>query len=463
LGELTLQAARRIDPRKVALGLLAIWSMFGVAGLIVEAGYAGWTLQTFNPQHSDLSIQLSTTAGFTGLLMLCAAGMAFALAVVDRTRRERKWRLAAWAILALGVEEMLGVHSWLQSKDVGWSLSYLPLLVPATLALLPALRIFQRQPAVLTLFGAAIALWWTGALVDSPGLAGSEGGAEVIWMGAAILFTLTTLVRLRYLADQYYPLNEGDTRLSVDQIAAEALARVPVRKLAIGIGLIATAGAIQYLLLHDPGYPHCPAVLDPCHARDASEIGILDINNEQTLAAAFQASLLFVTAGLALVTSRLRLTRDEMKIWWLTLGLVFLVLACDQILAVHNRFGDATDLPGQLILLPVAIAGVIAWFKVLQEISDRRLACALFVGGAVVWGVSQLSDVLLDPIESLAWATVPEEVSETVGSTLWLFSLLVWLRSLLPVGILQTGRFNGIRTAEPHASPEKPPSRVATG
>jgi hypothetical protein len=463
VSELALQAARKIDPRKVAIALLSIWSMFGVAGLVVDRGSAAWSLQTFNPQHSDLALQLSTTAGFTALLMLCASGMAFALAGVDLTRRERGWRLAAWALLALGIEEMLGVHSWLESKDVSWTLSYLPVLVPAALALLPAFRILQRQAGGQALFGAAIVLWLTGAVVDSPALGGSEAGAELIWMGSAIMFMLTTLARLRHLANQYYPLNEADSRISVDQIATEALARIPFRRLVIGIGLIWAATAIQYVLLHDPGYPHCPAVLDPCHARDASQLGILDVNNEQTLPATFQASLLLITGGLALVVSRLRATRIEMKCWWLTLGLVILVLASDQVLAVHSRFGDATGLPGQLILLPAAIAGIVAWFKVLQGIWANRLARSLFIAGALVWALSQASDVLLDPVESLAWTTVPEETCETVGSALWLFSLLVWVRSVLPVGLVPPRRrFNGLPLIEPLPAPEER-SKVPTG
>jgi hypothetical protein len=343
---------------------------------------------------------------------------------------------------------------------VPWALAYLPVLLPGTLALLPAFGIYHRQRGPQVLFGCAIGLWWLGALLDIPGVS-AEGGAEMFWMASASLFALMTLVRLRYLASQYYPLNEGDTRLSIDQIAAEGLARIPVRKVAIGVGAITILLALQYVIWHQPGYPHCPAVLDPCHARDASEIGILDLNNEQTLAAAFQAVLLLATGALALLTSGLRATRTEMKGWWFTLGLVYLVLACDQVLAVHSRFGDATNLPGQLILFPVAIAGLAAWFKVLQELSANRLARTLFVVGAVFWALSQLSDVLLDPIESLSWTTVPEELSETTGSALWLMSLLVWLRSVLPVSIVPIERLQGPQTIE--QLPSSAPPTVPTG
>jgi hypothetical protein len=430
MSELTLQVARKIDPRKVGIALFAIWSIFGLFTLVVDRGYAAWTLQTVDFEPSDLGLQVSSNATITAVLMMCAAGMAFALGGVDRSRRKRSWRLAGWALLALGVEELLGVHPWLQSKGASWGLSYLPLLVPAAVALALALRNLGSQPRLRALFGAAILLWLAAAVVDNPTQVGSETGAQALAMASAILFALAMLARHRYLANQYYPFDED--RLSVDQIASEVLSRISIRKLAIALAAITILEAVQYTLFHAPGYPHCAAVLNPCHSRDAADVGILDLNNEQTLAATFQASLLLATGCLALVISRLRATRAEMRRWWLTLGIVMLILSTDQIIAVHSRFGDSTGLPGQIILTPVAIAGIIAWFKVLRELWGNRLARTLLIVGAVLWFLSQASDVLLDPIESLSWTTTPEETVEATGSGLWLFSVLVWLRSKLP-------------------------------
>ena len=109
------------------------------------------------------------------------------------------------------------------------------------------------------------------------------------------------------------------------------------------------------------------------------------------------------------------------------LGLVLLVLGADEVVGIHDRFQDATGYPGQVILAPVAIIGVIAWLKVLPEIWANRTARLLFIAGAVLWAYSQASDVLLNA--SLRWTITPEELGETIGSTLWLFSLLTWLRS----------------------------------
>jgi hypothetical protein len=122
MSELTLQAARKIDPKRVALALGAIWAVFALIGAIVGRGYGTWGLQTFNPQHSSLDLQVSTTGAFTAFLLLSAAGLACALMNVDRARRRRQWRLVAWALLALGLDELLGVHSWLQSEGVSWNI-----------------------------------------------------------------------------------------------------------------------------------------------------------------------------------------------------------------------------------------------------------------------------------------------------------------------------------------------------
>ena len=434
MSELTLQTARKLDPRKIALALAVIWSGFALIALVTSQGHFEWTLQTVNPQRSTLDLQVSTTAIVTSALMLAASAMAFALSGVDRTRRSRRWRRAGWALLVLGIDELVGIHPWLQAHDVPWSAAYLPLVALAGFALADAVQIFRSQRRTQMAFGVAIGLWGAAALLDSPSVPGGEGGAELLAMASASLFALCLLSRLRYLARQYYPLEEGETRLSIDQIAAEVLDRIPFRGLAIALGVIVAGLAIQYIAFHVPGYPHCPAVLDDCHASDAEKIGILDLNNEQTLAPTFQCFLLLAAGGAALVIGRLRVTAADMKRWWTTLGLVLVLLGANQVLAIHTRFQDATDAPGQLILLPIAVAGVLAWLKVLRAIWGNRLARALFIAGAVIWFYSQASDLVFDASHN--WTTTPEETAESTGSLLWLLSLLVWLRAKLPVGLI---------------------------
>src|SRR5689334_1352399 len=197
--ELTLQAARKVDPRRLGFALAAIWAVFTLAGIAVARGYAAWTLQAFKLEDSNLDLRLSMPASFTALLLLGAAWLAFALAGVDRTRRHRKWQLAGWALLAFGLEELLGVHSWLQSRGAHWSITYVPLLLLGTAALVSALRVYRRQPEAQGIFGAGIVLWLAGGALDNPDLSLSSSGAEILEMAAAICFLLGLLGRHRYL------------------------------------------------------------------------------------------------------------------------------------------------------------------------------------------------------------------------------------------------------------------------
>jgi hypothetical protein len=111
------------------------------------------------------------------------------------------------------------------------------------------------------------------------------------------------------------------------------------------------------------------------------------------------------------------------------LGAVLFVLGSDEVIAIHDRFQDVTGYPGQIILTPIAVVGIIAWWKVLQELSANRLARKLFIAGAAIWAYSQASDILLNP--SFRWTITPEELGESIGSTCWVFALLVWLRAQL--------------------------------
>jgi hypothetical protein len=372
-------------------------------------------------------------ASFTALLVLLSAWMAFALSRVDRTRREPIWRLAAWGLLALGLEQLLGVHSWLETQGLSWTVSYLPLMILATAALLRALPIFRNQSGVQGMFGGAILLWLAGAALDNPNLVSANVGAQILEMAAGGLFLLSLLARLRYLAAQYYPLEEAHTRLSVDQIAAEVFDRVKFRPIAIGLILVTAAFGIQDVLLHTGDYT-------------GHRVPILDVNSEQTLWATFQGSLVLSVAFLSFLTGRLRATPDEMRSWWLLVGAVLLVVGADEIIALHDRFQDATGLPGQIVLTLVAVAGIVAWFKVLTATSENGRVRLLLIAGAVFWFVSQAIDVTIQG--DIRWTIVPEELLETLGSTCWLFALGYWLRVVLPVGVFPLKPVAGMLTGK---------------
>jgi hypothetical protein len=401
--------------------LAGVWAFFAACGIAIGAGVGAYNLQTFGLEDSDLGARLSTSAGFTALLMLTAAAMAWSLTGVDRSSREPRWRMAAIAFALFGFEELLGIHTWLQDKGVIWGLCYLPLLAFGAVAFLRAQPIFRRQEQARRQFSIAAVLWIAGGVADNVDYAVSRSSVEAIEMAAAILFVLALLARLRHLAREYYVLDEHETRLSIDQIAVEMLGRLRMRPLVIGLPLVMAALATQYVLLHTGNY------------HDAERIPILDLNNELTLSDVFQGTLLATAGGLALVISKLSVTRAEARRWWRMLGLVMVPLGAEQVLAIHSRFQDATGLPGQVVLVPIAIVAALAWSKVLLDVWDNRLVRVLFIAGAAFWLQSQVSDVLLNPVNGLRWTITPEETGESLGSALWLFSFLVWMRSVLPV------------------------------
>jgi hypothetical protein len=421
MSELTLEAARRIDSRRIALALAGIWAVFVLAGLVLEAGHGGWTLRAFDLADSNLEARLSLPASFTALLLLVSAGMAFALTEVDRTRRRRTWQLAGLAFGAFGLEKLVGLHPWLDEQGVSWTFAYLPLLALGGAALYRTIGVYRSQRVVQALFAAAVALWGVAGVLDNPDLLGSNAAAQIVGMAAATLFAYCLVERLRYLARQYYPLEERDTRLSTDQILAEAVDRLKLRPLAIGLVLLTGAFAVQEVLLQTGNY-------------HGHRVPILDFDGAQTIFAAFQGALIAAAGLLALVTGSVRATPAANRRWWTALGAVLLVIAMEEITAIPNRFEDATGASGQILLIPFAVIGLVALWKVLGGVRGDRRVRTLLVAGTALWISSQTADVFLQ--EQARWIVVPEETAETLGSACWLFAFAYWLCGLLPVELM---------------------------
>ena len=103
---------------------------------------------------------------------------------------------------------------------------------------------------------------------------------------------------------------------------------------------------------------------------------ILDLNNEQTLWATFQGCLIFASAGLSLlIAARCRATQAAR-----TALVARAWAACCSSSAADEIDRDSRPLPGrdrpsrQIVLLPVAIVGIVAWLKVLQRLSATAVA-----------------------------------------------------------------------------------------
>jgi hypothetical protein len=414
---LPYQLARITNPKRLLAAILVCIGAFALLGF-AQAHVAQYNLQAFDLRDSDLDARLSMPATFTSILLACAALLSLSLAAVDKHSRSRRWRRAGIVLAVLALEELLGIHSWLQDRGVPWSVCYLPLLAIAVVLLFDAMRILTNQPRTQTLFGSGLVAWVLGGALDGSTVHGIHhfGGIEILEMCAGAFFTVAMLARCQYLARAFHPIDEVETRPRLEDIVGVVIDRIDFRKIAIWIGIVTGAFAIQYVLLHTGNYHH------------AEKLAVLDLNNEQTLWATFQGSLIWIAAGLSLLIGLIHPDAERRR-WWLLLGGVLFVLGSDEVIAIHDRFQDVTGYPGQIILAPVAIVGIVAWWKVLQELSANRLACTLLITGAAIWAYSQASDILLNP--SFRWTITPEEVGETVGSTCWVFALLVWLRMRL--------------------------------
>jgi len=196
----------------------------------------------------------------------------------------------------------------------------------------------------------------------------------------------------------------------------DALHRVRPKLLAAGIGAaIATICVAGVLLGHERG------------------VAMFALLEEQTLTPLFTALLLVVAAGLSLAARR-----TGTPLVWLAIAGFLLVMAADELLALHEslrkRLGGGQ--PSYLVLLPYAALGAFIWLQVLRRLRDHPSAAALWVGGAALWAVSQVLDAVwmleggtsagvLPPIE------VAEETLEMAGSALFLLALLVFLQRVV--------------------------------
>jgi hypothetical protein len=206
----------------------------------------------------------------------------------------------------------------------------------------------------------------------------------------------------------------ADNRTQSLEIAATTVSLLDIRKLLIGVAaltvLFGILGAIVY-----PG---------------GGDLRVFDLNKEQTFPATFSGLLLLSAGALALLNGVVRCPKPADRLWWLVLAGVFAFLGIDEISALHEAVQDRVHVWGQATLIPIVIAGGIAWLVTLRRLGMHSLAGRLLILAVVAWGLSQGFDVALN--ESHGWTIVPEELLEIAGSTLFGLAMLVAVREVVP-------------------------------
>ena len=192
---------------------------------------------------------------------------------------------------------------------------------------------------------------------------------------------------------------------------------------AIDLRVVATIGAIVIVSL---------AVLAALYR---GEVRLLSLGEEFTIPAAVSGLLLLAAAVAALLVARLWSGSRAGARAALALACFFAFMALDEMLFLHERLETWTGIDWQVLYLPVALIGGVAWLMVLRRLFAYPHAAGLFVAGAAAWVVSQAielvqwnGDVLVYP-----WLNFPEETLEMTGSLLFALGLLAGLQAWMRV------------------------------
>ena len=277
MSELTLQAARRIDPRRVALA--AGRDLGGFRRRRHHRRPRVTAPGRFRRSTSRTPISTSGSACRPASPRCCvaavSAGMAFALSRAwtapgasgsGGSRPGRCWRWA-WSSCSACTPGS-------QTRGVSWD-GVLPARCCARdrARSCAALRIFRSQPKAQAMFGAAIVLWLVGGALDNPDFSPSRTWApEILEMAAGVLFALSLLGAASLSRRPVLPAR-GERH--------EALARPDRRRGARPRQvppdpdrhpLVTAAFGIQDVLLHTGDY-HGHRVADPRHQHRADALG----------------------------------------------------------------------------------------------------------------------------------------------------------------------------------------------
>ena len=130
MSDFSLQLARRFQPRHVLIVLAAVVAAFAALDLVYR--HALDSLIAFQLEDSDPAQRNSLPAVVMGLFLLTACALAVASSRLRPAHGAGWWMLGTVTLAFFGIEEILGVHTWVERHaDVSWNVAYLPLLAIA--------------------------------------------------------------------------------------------------------------------------------------------------------------------------------------------------------------------------------------------------------------------------------------------------------------------------------------------
>jgi len=168
----------------------------------------------------------------------------------------------------------------------------------------------------------------------------------------------------------------------------------------------------------------------------------LSLGAEQTIPAWYSSLLLFVAALLlGVIASRERAGAGGSSSGWVVLAATFLILSLDESVAIHETIRPTLEKVGvhtQWMFFGAGFVALLAvylvpWLRSLERRTRKLflLSAVLFVGGAL--GVETASGFVARSagLESIQYISISalEETLEMLGSCLFIYALLDYLRS----------------------------------
>ena len=152
------------------------------------------------------------------------------------------------------------------------------------------------------------------------------------------------------------------------------------------------------------------------------------LNGEWTLPALYSALLLLAAGALAIRASA-TLERPHRFTPLLVLGGLFVYMAVDEVLTLHELLEEAVHLAWWKLYAPVALAAGVCAVLVLRRTWGLVAARWALLAGSACWLVAQLIETQqYDGAELVhRWTILPEEVLEMTGSLLFVVAMLVVL------------------------------------
>lgn len=167
----------------------------------------------------------------------------------------------------------------------------------------------------------------------------------------------------------------------------------------------------------------------PHHGSSDIAWRLFDLDRELNLVAFFSSLLLF---GNALMIAKL-IQQKYLSRRSFLLAAIFLFMALDEMLIIHETLEIVLATDWQIIYLPIMLFAGLGWIQVLLR-SSGTVRASWFLG-ATAWALSQLLEQWqwIDgpggSIEAIHYNVmmVTEELLEMIGSTLFLYALFRWM------------------------------------